>query len=89
VIFGVQFVAAVFLAVAAVGYLRRTRVSADPLYAGLGVGAVLAGCSAIHYALFPSLFSDWIYLGDVFRLVSYLVFLGAAFREIGSYQRET
>lgn len=85
VILGVQLTAALFLAVAAIGYLRRARVTADPLHAGLGVGAVLGGCAALNYALFPSLFSDWIYLGDVFRLVSYLVFLGAAFREIGSY----
>jgi signal transduction histidine kinase len=77
--------AAVFYAVAAIGYLRRTRAAANPLHAGLGVGAVLAGCSAVNYALFPSLSSDWIYLGDVLRLVSYLVFLSAAFREISSY----
>jgi signal transduction histidine kinase len=82
---GAQLLAALFYGVAALGYLRRTRVAADPLYAGLGVGSVLAGCSATNYALFPSLFSDWIYLGDLFRLVSYLVFLVAAFREIGSY----
>ena len=82
---GAQLVAAVFYAVAALGYLRRTRGVADPLYAGLGVGSVLAGWSATHYALFPSLFSDWIYLGDLFRVVAYLVFLVAAFREIGSY----
>jgi signal transduction histidine kinase len=80
-----QFAAATFYGVAAVGYLRRTAAAADPLYAGLGVGSVLAACSATTYALFPSLFSDWIYLGDLFRLVSYLVFLVAAFREIGSY----
>jgi signal transduction histidine kinase len=82
---GAQLVAAVFYAVAALGYLRRTRGVADPLYAGLGVGSVLAGWSATNYALFPSLFSDWIYLGDLFRVVAYLVFLVAAFREIGSY----
>ena len=84
-IVGLQLIAALFFAAAAAGYLRRTRTAADPLHAGLGVGAVLAGCSAVNYALFPSLFSDWIYLGDLFRLVAYLVFLTAAFREIGSY----
>jgi signal transduction histidine kinase len=82
-----QFAAASFYGVAVVGFLRRTAVVADPLYAGLAVGSVLAACSATTYALFPSLFSDWIYLGDLFRLVSYLVFLVAAFREIGSYWR--
>jgi signal transduction histidine kinase len=84
-IVGLQLVAALLCAVAAVGYLRQTQAAADPLYAGLGLGAVLAACSAVNYALFPSLFSDWIYLGDLFRLISYLVFLCAAFREIGSY----
>jgi len=80
-----QLAAALFYGIAAVGYLRRTAVVADPLYGGLGVGSVLAACSATNYALFPSLFTDWIYLGDLFRLISYLVFLVAAFREIGSY----
>jgi signal transduction histidine kinase len=80
-----QLVSVLAFAVASVGYLRQTRTVADPLHAGLGIGAVLAGCSAMNYALFPSLFSDWIYVGDVFRLVAYLVFLTAAFREIGTY----
>jgi hypothetical protein len=84
-IIGLQLLAGLFFGVAAAGYLRRTQTAADPLHAGLGIGAVLAGCSALNYALFPSLFSDWIYLGDVFRLIAYLVFLTAAFREIGSY----
>ena len=80
-----QLTATLFYAVAAVGFLRRTDSVADPLYAGLGIGSVLAGCAATNYALFPSMFTDWIYLGDLFRLVSYLVFLVAAVREIGSY----
>jgi hypothetical protein len=47
-----QLAAALFYGVAAVGYLRRTAVVADPLYGGLGVGSVLAACSATNYALF-------------------------------------
>ena len=81
----VQLVTTLCYGVAAVGYLRRTEVVADPLYAGLGIGSLLAACSALNYALFPSTFFNWIYLGDLLRLVSYLVFLGAVFHEIRSY----
>lgn len=78
-----QLVAAGLYTAFAVGFLRRR--AADPLVAALGVGGLLAALSAVNYALFPSLFSDWVYLGDLFRLGFFLVILVGAVREISGY----
>ena len=40
----------------------------------------------LNYFLFPSLYTEWIYTGDFFRLAFYVAILGAAAREIGSYR---
>jgi signal transduction histidine kinase len=48
---------------------------------------VLASVAALHYFLFPSLYSRWVYTGDFVRLLSHLVLLAGAAREIGRYWR--
>lgn len=74
--------------VAAVGFARRVRQERDPLMGWLGVGVTLAAFSRLNYFLFPSIFSSWIYTGDVLRLGFYLVLLGGVLKEIGAYQRD-
>jgi signal transduction histidine kinase len=83
----VQLVAAVLYAAAAAGFLRRAGRAADPLLDSLAVGCVLRAFGAVNYALFPSLFTEWVYLGDLFRLAFYLVILVGAIREITGYWR--
>jgi signal transduction histidine kinase len=73
----------VLFAAAAVGFARRARRSGDELTGWLAIGAVLAAL----YLLFPSLYSDWVNLGDGFRLAFYVALLTGAFREIGGYQQ--
>jgi signal transduction histidine kinase len=41
----------------------------------------------VNYFLFPSLYSEWVYTGDVLRVGFYLVLLGGAAREIHAYWR--
>jgi signal transduction histidine kinase len=41
----------------------------------------------VNYFLFPSLYSNWVYMGDFLRLGFYLVLLAGAGREIAAYQR--
>jgi signal transduction histidine kinase len=82
-----QLLAAVLYAAAAAGFLRRARRAADPLLSSLAVGCVLRAYGALNYALFPSLFTEWVYLGDLFRLAFYLVILVGASREITGYWR--
>jgi signal transduction histidine kinase len=49
------------------------------------VGAVLAAFGRFNYFLYPSLYAEWVYTGDVFRLLFYIVVLIGAAREIASY----
>jgi signal transduction histidine kinase len=46
---------------------------------------VLASFARVHYLLFPSLYSDYVYTGDLFRLGFYVCLLIGAAREIRSY----
>jgi signal transduction histidine kinase len=41
-----------------------------------------------HYFLFPSIYSEWVYAGDVLRVAFYALILAGALREISAYQRE-
>jgi signal transduction histidine kinase len=84
----VQLVAAVLYAVAAIGFLRRAERTGDELAAWIAVAAVLASFSRVNYFLYPSLYSQWVYTGDAFRLAFYVVLLAGISREIASYWRE-
>jgi signal transduction histidine kinase len=70
---------------AALGFTRRYRLTSDELSGWLAVACVLAGASRVNYFFHPSLYSDWVYTADVFRLGFYLALLIGAAREIASY----
>jgi hypothetical protein len=74
---------------AAFGFTRRAERTGDDFMLWLGVGAILAAAARLNYALYPSLYSDYVYTGDAFTLLFYLVILGASVREIGRYWRDT
>lgn len=57
----------------------------DELLRWLAPATALMALSRIHYVLFPSIYSDWLYTGDLFRTACYLVLLVGAGREIGQY----
>lgn len=82
-----QIAALGLFAAAATGFVRIAERWNDELYAWLAVSAVLSAGARLHYVLFPSLYSQWIYTGDAFRLAAYLVLLAGAAREIGRYWR--
>lgn len=75
-------VGALLLGLAAFGFLRRSERLGDEFYAWLATTAVLLAFSRINYALYPTRYTDYVYVGDGFRLLSYLVLLGGAMREI-------
>jgi len=85
VVLAVQLVTMALFAAAAVGFSRRRARTGDELIRWLAVGAVFAGFARIHYFLYPSLYSDWVYTGDVFRLLFYGALLVGAAREIRGY----
>jgi signal transduction histidine kinase len=79
-------VMALFFA-AALGFTRRAERAGDELMTWLAAGAVLGGFARFNYFLFPSIYSEWVYTGDVLRLLFWLVVLLGLFREIGTYWR--
>ena len=80
-----QVVGAVLYAVAAVAFSRRSDRRQDELFRWVGSACVLAAASRVHYLLFPSLYSDYVYTGDLLRLGFYLLLLVGGVREIRSY----
>jgi signal transduction histidine kinase len=83
----VQAVVAIVFFAAAIGFTRTAQRDRDPFMAWLAAAAVFGGFARLNYFLLPSVYSDWIYAGDVLRACSYLLlFIGTA-REITVYQR--
>jgi signal transduction histidine kinase len=83
----VQIVTMVLFAFAAVGFVRARERTGDELLDWFAIGSVLGVFSHLNYFLFPSLYSNWVYVGDFFRLAFYLVLLFGAGKEIAAYQR--
>jgi signal transduction histidine kinase len=80
-----QLAATVLYCVAAAGFAAKARRRRDTLMKWLAVAAVFGAFARLNYFLYPSLYTDWVYSGDFFRLVFYVAILGAAAREISSY----
>jgi signal transduction histidine kinase len=81
-----QGVATVVYASAAVGFTFSARRSGDELIAWLGLASTLGAFARLNYLLFPSLYSNWVYTGDLFRLGFFLALLLGALREIQRHQ---
>jgi signal transduction histidine kinase len=81
----IQGAGAVLYGVSAVTFARQAARTADELFRWVAAGCVLAAFARVHYLLFPSLHSEYVYSGDVLRLCFYLLLLVGAAREIGSY----
>jgi signal transduction histidine kinase len=81
-----QFLAAALLMVAALGFTRRGERTGDDLMTWFAASAALASFARVNYGLFPSLYTQWVYVGDALRLASYLLLLIGAAREIQAYQ---
>jgi signal transduction histidine kinase len=82
-----QAVGALSFAVAAATFSVQAARRGDALLRWLGPACVLGAFSRLHYVLFPSIYSGWIYTGDLLRTASYLLLLVGAAREIGTYWR--
>ncbi len=70
---------------AAIGFTRRAEQRGDDLLGVLAVACVFGAVARVNYALFPSVFTEFVYVGDFFRLAFYVLVLVAALREIRSY----
>lgn len=80
-----QALSGVLYAVASAAFTRQAGRSPDELVRWLGAGCALAAVARIDYLLYPSLYSDFVHMGDAFRLGFYLCLLVGAAREVRSY----
>lgn len=74
-VLGVQLITMLLFSAAAVGYSRRAERTEDELDRWLAIAATLGAFARLNYFLFPSLYSEWFYAGDVLRLAFYLALL--------------
>lgn len=80
-----QGFAAVCFLVASISYTAQASRFHDELLRWLGPACALAGFARVNYLLFPSLYTDWLYTGDLLRTGCYLLLLVGAVREIRQY----
>ncbi len=83
----IQGVIAVAYAIAGWSY-SRNRSGRDDLTTWLASSCLLFALASVDYLAFPSIFSDWFYVGDILRLAAVLLLLVGAGREISRYGRE-
>jgi signal transduction histidine kinase len=80
-----QLAVAALYALAAYGFYRRSKQTGDDLSGWLALASIFASAARVNYFLYPSLYSNWVYSGDLFRFGFYLVLLVGAGREVASY----
>jgi len=85
VVLGVQGVGIVLYGFAALAFARQSDRTGDGLVRWVAAGCVLAAFSRVHYLLFPSLYSEYVYTGDLLRLGFYVFMLVGAAREITTF----
>lgn len=83
-----QVLTGLFYAVAAVCFTRQAAGSADGLVRALGPACAVSAVARVAYLLFPSLYSEYVCVGDLLRLASYvLLFVGAAAEVRSTWER--
>jgi len=87
VLLATQALGAMSFAVAGTGFAIRAIRRPDALLRWLAVGSVLAAAARLNYFFYPSVFTEYVDIGDVFGLLFYLVVLIAAVSELESYWR--
>jgi signal transduction histidine kinase len=60
--------ATVLFLIAGVAFARRAEAEDDEFQLWLGVGSIIAGIAYLNYSLFPSSYTDFLYVGDIFRV---------------------
>ena len=80
-----QAFSAVCFLVASIAFAVQSARRDDALLHWLGPAFALAGFARVNYLLFPSLYTDWLYTGDLLRTGCYLLLLIGAGRELKEY----
>jgi signal transduction histidine kinase len=84
-VFFAQVVSAAAWIAASIGFTRHAEESGDVLLRWFGAGSAFAAVAHWNYVVFPTIYEDYVYIGDLTRLGSYAMFLYGASRVIRSY----
>lgn len=84
-VLGAQVLTGLLYALAAHAFTRQAQRASDELVRWLGPACAAAAVARVGYLLFPSLYSQYVCVGDVLRLAFYVLLLIGAAREIRSY----
>lgn len=80
-----QLLQMVSFGAAALGFLRVADREPGTFMSWLAAGCILSAFARFNYFLFPSRYTDFVYVGDVLRLGFYMCLLIGGVREIASY----
>ena len=83
-----QVISALLYTFAAFGFAARAERKRDELLTWFAAASIVAAFSRLNYFLFPSINSEWVYTGDILRLLFYGLILAGALREIAAYQAQ-
>jgi signal transduction histidine kinase len=78
--------ATVLFLIAGVAFARRAEREHDEFEMWLGIGAMIAATAYLNYALFPSSYTDFLYVGDIFRVAAVIAWGIGTIREISRFQ---
>ncbi len=85
VLIGAQTLSMACFVVAAWAFTVQAAQHRDELLRWLGPACAVNAFARLNYVLFPSVYSDWLYSGDLLRTASYLLLLVGSAREIRQY----
>jgi signal transduction histidine kinase len=84
-LYALQAISALGFCAASLLFTAQAHRSDDPLLRWLGAACALSACARVNYVLYPSLYTDYLYTGDILRTAANLILLVAALREIRHY----
>lgn len=84
---GFQAVIAIIFAAAALGYLRAYRAEKRPFWGWLSLSLLGSFFTQIHFLIYPSIYSSYIYTGDILRLFSRVMLFLGTYSEVSYFYR--
>jgi signal transduction histidine kinase len=81
-ILGAQLAMMLLMALAAIGFARRARRRSDALTRWLAIAATFGAFARLNYFVFPSLYSEYFYAGDILRLCFVLALFAGGVSEL-------
>jgi signal transduction histidine kinase len=85
---GLQVVVSLLFIGAAFALATRADRTGDNFLTWIAVGLAVAAFARVNYFVLPSLYTNWVYVGDLLRLAFYVIVFTAAAREISRYQQQ-